>query len=107
MDFAYAPQVEALRQRVKAFMDDHVVPQIGAWQREVEAESGPPTRDYAAQTIHIGRCQPGGLWRQGSSERAKSISNHLASHMYRFLITQVYRLIRVARYNVKLVLAPN
>ena len=30
MDFAYAPQVEALRQRVKAFMDDHVVPQIAA-----------------------------------------------------------------------------
>lgn len=32
MDFAYAPQVEALRLRVKSFMDLHVVPAIPAWQ---------------------------------------------------------------------------
>ncbi len=43
MDFAYSPSVEALRQRVRAFMDHHVVPLIGAWQREVEAGVWPPT----------------------------------------------------------------
>ena len=26
MDFAYSPKVEALRQKMLAFMDDHVVP---------------------------------------------------------------------------------
>ena len=43
MDFAYTPEVEALRARVRAFMDDHVVPQVGAWQREVEAGAWPPS----------------------------------------------------------------
>jgi acyl-CoA dehydrogenase len=43
MDFAYTPEVEALRRRVRAFMDHHVVPQIGAWQRDAEAGIWPPT----------------------------------------------------------------
>ncbi len=37
MDFAYTPKVEALRQRVRAFMDDHIVPRLCAWRDEVHA----------------------------------------------------------------------
>ena len=29
MNFAYSPRVEALRQQLQAFMDDHIVPRIG------------------------------------------------------------------------------
>jgi acyl-CoA dehydrogenase len=36
VDFAPAPKVEALRERVRAFMDDHVVPRIGDWRADVE-----------------------------------------------------------------------
>ena len=43
MDFAYSPRVEDLRARVGAFMEAHVVPRIGAWQREVEAGVWPPS----------------------------------------------------------------
>ena len=43
MDFAYTPAVEALCRRVRAFMDHHVVPQIGTWQHEVEAGVWPPS----------------------------------------------------------------
>ncbi len=43
MDFAYSPEVEALRARLGAFMEAYVVPQIGAWQREVEAGVWPPS----------------------------------------------------------------
>ena len=42
MDFAYSPKVEDLRARLRAFMDQRVVPQIGAWQHEVEAGLFPP-----------------------------------------------------------------
>ena len=43
MDFAYSPKVEALRAGLQAFMDEQVVPEIGAWQREVEAGTWPPS----------------------------------------------------------------
>jgi acyl-CoA dehydrogenase len=43
MDFAYLPKVEALRTELQAFMDQRVVPEIGAWQREVEAGVWPPS----------------------------------------------------------------
>ena len=43
MDFAYSPRVEELRARLGAFMEARVVPQIGAWQREVEAGAWPPS----------------------------------------------------------------
>jgi len=36
MDFRHTPKVEALQGRVRAFMDQHVVPRIGAWNEEVE-----------------------------------------------------------------------
>jgi acyl-CoA dehydrogenase len=35
MDFAYSPRVEALREQLRAFMDPHIVPRIGAWNAEV------------------------------------------------------------------------
>ena len=43
MDFAYSPQVEELRGRLSTFMARHVVPQISAWQHEVEAGAFPPS----------------------------------------------------------------
>jgi acyl-CoA dehydrogenase len=43
MDFAYSPKVEALRAQLSAFMDQRVVPAIGAWQREVEEAVWPPS----------------------------------------------------------------
>ena len=36
MDFAYPPAVEALRIRLGAFMDQHIVPRIGQWHQEVD-----------------------------------------------------------------------
>jgi acyl-CoA dehydrogenase len=43
MDFAYSPMVEALREKLRGFMDQRVVPEIGAWQREVDAGLFPPS----------------------------------------------------------------
>ncbi|MBT6077651.1 MAG: acyl-CoA dehydrogenase [Oceanospirillaceae bacterium] len=37
MDFTYSPKVEALCQQLKSFMDDHIVPRIGQWHKEVNA----------------------------------------------------------------------
>lgn len=37
MDFAYTPKVEALRRRVRDFLDDHIVPRIRQWRDEVHA----------------------------------------------------------------------
>ena len=58
MDFAYTPAVEALRERVRAFMDHHVVPQIGAWQREVGAGIWPPSMIEPLKA----RARAEGLW---------------------------------------------
>jgi len=35
MDFRHTPKVEALQGRVRAFMEAHVVPRVGAWRDEV------------------------------------------------------------------------
>jgi acyl-CoA dehydrogenase len=43
MDFAYSAKVEALRERLRAFMDAHVVPRLADWQHEVEAGTWPPS----------------------------------------------------------------
>lgn len=37
MHFAYSPRVEALRQQLRVFMDQYIVPRIGAWHEEVNA----------------------------------------------------------------------
>jgi acyl-CoA dehydrogenase len=42
MDFAFSPKVEALRTRLRAFMDDHIVPRIRTWNEEVAAGRYPP-----------------------------------------------------------------
>jgi len=41
MDFGYTPKVEALRERVHAFMDAHIVPRIRQWNDEVHAGQYP------------------------------------------------------------------
>ena len=43
MDFAYSSRVADLRSRLTAFMDQHVIPAIPAWEHEVEAGVYPPT----------------------------------------------------------------
>ena len=37
MDFAYTPKVEELRLRVRAFLDEHIVPRCRQWKAEVHA----------------------------------------------------------------------
>jgi len=41
MDFGYTPKVEELRERVRAFMDAHIVPRIRQWNEEVHAGQYP------------------------------------------------------------------
>jgi acyl-CoA dehydrogenase len=41
MDFAYTTKVEDLRARVRAFLDEHIVPRQGQWRREVNAGQYP------------------------------------------------------------------
>ncbi len=43
MDFAYSPRVLDLRKRLMAFMDQHVIPEIPGWEREVAAGIYPPS----------------------------------------------------------------
>src|SRR5690554_2973505 len=37
MDFSYSEKTQALRKQLTDFMDQHIVPRIGAWQQEVAA----------------------------------------------------------------------
>ena len=37
MDFSYSTKTQALREQLTLFMDQHIVPRIGAWQQEVAA----------------------------------------------------------------------
>ena len=44
MDFAYSPKVQALRERVTAFMDAHVYPAEAVFERQVaEGDRWQPT----------------------------------------------------------------
>ncbi|MGI9417970.1 MAG: acyl-CoA dehydrogenase family protein [Geminicoccaceae bacterium] len=43
MDFAYSSRVVDLRTRLLAFMEQHVIPAIPAWEREVAAGAYPPS----------------------------------------------------------------
>ena len=58
MDFAYSPKVDDLRARVGAFMERRILPQIGAWQREVEAGVFPPSMIAPLKTA----ARAEGLW---------------------------------------------
>ena len=41
MEFAFSPKVEALRRQLLNFMDDHVIPRIGAWNAAEAAHVAP------------------------------------------------------------------
>lgn len=58
MDFAYTPKVEELRRRVRAFMDELIVPRIRQWHDEVHAGRYPVSfmEDLKA------RAKEAGLW---------------------------------------------
>ena len=43
MDFSYSPRVVDLRTRLLAFMEQHVIPTIPSWEREVAAGHYPPS----------------------------------------------------------------
>ncbi|HTN64866.1 MAG TPA: acyl-CoA dehydrogenase family protein, partial [Burkholderiaceae bacterium] len=42
MNFDYSPRVQALRRQLQDFMDDHVIPRIGEWQRCEARGNHPP-----------------------------------------------------------------
>src|SRR5690606_4119028 len=58
MDFAYSQKVEALRAKLGAFMEQHVVPRLADWQREVEAGVWPPSMIEPLKE----RAKAEGLW---------------------------------------------
>ena len=39
MDFAYSPRTQELRERIDAFMQQHVYPAEGRWWDELEANT--------------------------------------------------------------------
>ncbi|MFZ3184502.1 MAG: acyl-CoA dehydrogenase family protein, partial [Pseudomonas sp.] len=58
MHFAYSPRTEALRQQVRQFLDNHIVPRIGAWHAEVAAGHFPVS--FMADLKALARSE--GLW---------------------------------------------
>ena len=58
MDFAYSPQTEALRQQVRGFLDQHIVPRLGQWQREVADGAFPVS--FMADLKALAKAE--GLW---------------------------------------------
>ena len=58
MNFAYSPRTEALRQQLRRFLDEHIVPRIGAWQTEVAAGQFPPS--FMPDLKALARAE--GLW---------------------------------------------
>ena len=43
MNFSYSPRTQALRQQLRRFLDEHIVPRIGTWHAEVAAGQYPPS----------------------------------------------------------------
>lgn len=58
MNFAYSPRTEALRQQLRGFLDQHIVPRIGAWHTEVAAGQFPPS--FMPDLKALARAE--GLW---------------------------------------------
>ncbi len=58
MDFAYSAKTEALRQQVRSFLDDHIVPRLAQWQREVAAGNYPVSFMEDLKTL----AKAEGLW---------------------------------------------
>ena len=60
MDFAYSPKVQALRERVTAFMDAHVSPAEAVFERQVaEGDRWQPTAIMEALKA---KARAEGLW---------------------------------------------
>jgi acyl-CoA dehydrogenase len=64
MDFSYSPKTEALRQRVDAFMQEHVFPAEGAWWAELEANTRAGKRWTPLEVIESlkPKARAAGLW---------------------------------------------
>jgi acyl-CoA dehydrogenase len=58
MNFAYSPRTVALRQQLRRFVDEHIVPRIGEWQAEVAAGQFPPS--FMPDLKALARAE--GLW---------------------------------------------
>lgn len=58
MNFAYSPRTEALRQQLRGFLDQHIVPRIGTWHAEVAAGQFPPS--FMPDLKALARAE--GLW---------------------------------------------
>lgn len=75
MDFDYSPRMQALRRQLQDFMDDHVIPRIGEWQRcEAAGVAAPFIEDLKALA------KSEGLWNLflpglGADEPGQRLSN--------------------------------
>ncbi len=58
MDFAYTPEVEEMRHRVRTFMDEHIVPRNRQWLRETGA--GDPHPPFMEELKALAKSE--GLW---------------------------------------------
>ena len=58
MNFAYSPRTEALREQLRRFLDEHIVPRVGAWHAEVAAGQYPPS--FMPDLKALARAE--GLW---------------------------------------------
>jgi acyl-CoA dehydrogenase len=75
MDFAYSPRTEALRQRVQAFMDEHVYPAEPRYFDEIAANTAAGRRWTPLQVIEElkPRARAAGLWNLFLPPRAEAI----------------------------------
>ena len=64
MDFAHSPRVQALQARVKAFMDEHVIPAEARFFAETDAfrAAGNPWQEPAVMDELKARAKAEGLW---------------------------------------------
>jgi len=64
MDFAHSPRVQALQARVKAFMDEHVIPAEARFFAEMDAfrAAGNPWQEPAVMDELKARAKAEGLW---------------------------------------------
>src|SRR4051812_8989631 len=58
MDFSYSLEAESARAQLTAFMDEHVVPNVAIWEREIAAGVYPPSLLERLK----GEARAAGLW---------------------------------------------
>ena len=79
MDFAYSPRTQELRERIDAFMQQHVYPAEGRWWDELEANTQAGRRWSPLPVIEElkGRAKAEGLWNLflPESERGAGLTN--------------------------------